>query len=335
MKKLITLLLGLTILAAGIGYALYQKNVNYVLDETSSDRISIDVPQGSHAKKIGELLKEQNLIHSVFFFQVYVDQNDLGGNLQSGRFVIQKNNTLEEIVDVLANGKGAEVAVTLLEGWTAEQIGEELEAQGLTTAESFMNCINTCEFGWNILPLNEENVAEYIEGYLYPDTYFVNPVEYTNELFIDRLINTLDSKLTEEDWQGIEASPYSLEEIIIMASIVEREERNDAELARVAGVLWNRVEAGTLIGADATVLYALGRTSGGLTYNDLQFDSPYNTRKNLGLPPTPISNPGLSSIRAAIFPEETDYFYYLHDSEGGIHYGRTLEEHNMNKAKHL
>jgi UPF0755 protein len=79
----------------------------------------------------------------------------------------------------------------------------------------------------------------------------------------------------------------------------------------------------------------LGRTSGGLNYDDLQFDSPYNTRKNLGLPPTPISNPGLSSIRAAIFPEDTDYFYYLHDSEGGIHYAESLEGHNANKAKYL
>jgi len=123
--------------------------------------------------------------------------------------------------------------------------------------------------------------------------------------------------------------------VMIMASIVERDERNPDEMPTVAGVLWSRYDLDYWIGADATVLYALGRTSGGLTGTDLDSDSPYNTRKFRGLPPGPISNPGLASIRAAIYPEETDYFYYLHDAEGNIHYGETLEEHNANKAQYL
>lgn len=323
-------LLALVLFGLLIGNRAYNNSLNYVLDENSTDRISIDVPQGANAEQVAKLLEEEELIQSIPFFRFYVKRNDLGGNLQTGRFVFQENNTLEEIVEILVSGEGAELIVTLLEGWTTEQIGQELEEQGLTTTEEFMDCIENCEFAWNIL----EGV-DYVEGYLYPDTYFVNPVEYSDEAFIDRLINTLEFKLTEEDWEGIEVSPYSFEEIMIMASIVEREERRDSELATVAGILWKRYDQGMLIGADATTLYGLGRTSGGLTYNDLQSDSPYNTRKFTGLPPTPIANPGLTSIRAAIFPEETDYFYYLHDSEGGIHYGRTLEEHNVNKARYI
>ena len=120
-----------------------------------------------------------------------------------------------------------------------------------------------------------------------------------------------------------------------MASIVEREERDPAERPTVAGILWNRYDANIGLGADATVLYGLGRTKGGLSYEDLQSDSPYNTRKYAGLPPTPISNPNISSIRAALYPEDTDYWYYLHDSDGGIHYAKTLDEHNVNKARYI
>lgn len=329
MKKLFTLILGAIILAAGLGYFFYHQNVNYVLDPGSTDPITVDIPENSTAATIGNLLEEEGLIKSMSFFQFYVEHKEVDQKLQSGRFVFRENYTLDQIVDTLANEKGAEISVTLLEGWTARQIAEKLEEQGLTTAESFMECIENCNFEWDILP------GDYVEGYLYPDTYFVNPLNYNDEAFIDRLISTLDSKLTEEDRRGIKNSPYSFEEIMIMASIVEREERVESERPTVAGILWNRFDEGAGLGADATVLYGLGRTSGGLTYQDLQDDSPYNTRKYAGLPPTPISNPSLSSIRAAIFPEETDYWYYLHDDAGQVHYAKTLEGHNENKARYI
>jgi UPF0755 protein len=218
----------------------------------------------------------------------------------------------------------------LLEGWTAQQIGDYLENLGLTRAEDFVRCVKTCAFQSPILPAKGS-----IEGYLYPDTYFVDAGSYSDQTFIARLVGTLESKLTDEDLKAIKDSKHSLQEVVIMASIVEREERDPDERSTVAGVLWNRFDNGIGLGADATVLYGLGRTKGGLSYVELQTDSPYNTRKYRGLPPTAISNPHISSIRAAIYFKETPYFYYLHGKDGQVHYGKTLEEHNANKRKYL
>ncbi len=330
MKKpfLFVAILALAAILAGRGY--YRASLNYALDPQSSDRAVVDIRQGDNAGTVASKLKEKGLIRSERVFAWHLKRHGLDQKLKAGRLALTQNMTLPQIAEALTgSGKPVEQAVTLLEGWTAQQIADHLEAEGLTTASSFMSCVRTCDFEWNILPSN------YVEGYLYPDTYYVDPVNFSDEAFIDRLIGTLDTKLTEEDQAGIEASGHSWEQIMIMASIVEREERDPDERPTVAGILWNRFDAGQGLGADATVLYGLGRTSGGLTREDLQSDSPYNTRKFAGLPPTPISNPSLSSIRAAIFPAETDYWYYLHGSDGQIHYGKTLEEHNENKRRWL
>lgn len=329
MKKFLLFLTIVCVAGVFLLYGGYSSALRYALDPTGSDRVTISVPEGSTGHDVALLLDEKDLIKSVTAFDFYLRQHDLGDQLKAGRFVFQENFDLPKIVDILVSGKSTEFAVTLLEGWTVKQIGEKLEADELTTVQDFMTCLKECKFDFNFLP------ADYLEGYLYPDTYFVNPSSYTNEDFIARLIGTLKSKLSDEDWAAINASKRSFADIMIMASIVEREERNDDERPTVAGILWNRFDAGQGLGADATLLYGLGRTGGGLSYDDLQTDTPYNTRKYAGLPPTPICNPSVSSIHAALYPAETDYWYYLHDNDGGIHYARTLDEHNTNKARFI
>jgi len=287
------------------------------------------VERGSSASEIASLLSEKDLIQSEFMFKFYLKQKEVASQLKAGRIVVQKNSTLAEIVDALIEGGSSEIPITLLEGWTAQQIAEYLAEQDLTTVDEFMLCVKNCDFDFDFLP------DGYVEGYLYPDTYFVSLESYSDERFISRLINTLENKLDAEDMEGINRSDHSFEEIMIMASIVEREERSQSQRSTVAGILWNRFDAGAGLGADATVLYALGRTSGGLTGTDLDIDSPYNTRRYRGLPPTPIANPSIGSIRAAIFPKNTNYWYYLHDSEGMVHYATDLDGHNTNKANYL
>jgi UPF0755 protein len=329
MRKIFALILIIGMVAVGFLYTNYSSAIKYALNPSGTDRIIVDIQSGSSGQEIAELLHEKGLISNVSAFNFYLKKNQLSNKLQAGRMIFQENFRLPEVVEVLMEGKSVEVPVTLLEGWTAQQIAEHLEEEALTTADAFVDCLETCTFDYNFIP------EGYLEGYLYPDTYFVNTINYSDEAFIDRLINTLKNKLSSEDWAAVNASEHDFEDIMIMASIVEREERNDAEKATVAGILWNRFDNGVGLGADATVLYALGRTSGGLTYQDLQVDSPYNTRKYAGLPPTPICNPSIESIRAALYPEDTDYWYYLHDSDGVIHYAETLDGHNANKAKYL
>jgi len=330
MKKLSTLLIiGLLVFGLFYFYQYYIGVLEYAYNPDSDDRVVVTIKQGSTASEVADLLYSQELIKSPFIFNLYLKQNDLADQLKAGRIVLQENYDLKQIAQALAEGKSEEMAVTILEGWTLKQIADYLEEAGLTTSDSFLSCAASCEFIFDFLP------AGYVEGYLYPDTYFVNAGTFNDDAFITRLIQTLKNKLSTEDWNAVDASGRTFEEIMIMASIVEREERDPEERPVVAGILWDRFDNSVGLGADATVLYALGRTKGGLTYDDLQIDSPYNTRKYRGLPPTPISNPSLSSIHAALYPEKTDYFYYLHGSDGEIHYAETLDEHNANKRKYL
>lgn len=329
MRKFFIFLAVLGALGTILFYSRYMSAVHFSLNPSGSSRVIVDIAQGSSGTQIARQLYDKGLIKSPTLFKLYVKEKGLEGQMKAGRMIFQENFALPEIVETLVAGKSEEFPVTLLEGWTALQIGEYLEEKGLTSSDNFMACFEQCDFDFNFLPEGS------LEGYLYPDTYYVSPQSYSDEAFITRLITTLNEKLTDDDWAAINASEKDFSQIMIMASIVEREERNDAEKATVAGILWNRFDTGMGLGADATVLYALGRTSGGLSYADLQVDSPYNTRKYAGLPPTPIANPGLSSIRASLYPEETDYWYYLHGSDGKIHYGRSLEEHNANKARYL
>jgi UPF0755 protein len=329
MKKIILLLVAVVIILTIFGYKYYSGALHYALNPDSADRIVINVKKGDSASAVADQLYEKGLIKSTSVFKMYLDQKGLESQIKAGRIVVQTNFTLPEIVAALAEGKSSEMSVTILEGWTAQQIADQLASMDLTTAYEFMECLKTCEFTGDHLPKG------YLEGYLYPDTYFVDPGSYTNQQFIQRLIDNFENKLADFPWGNMEKDKRTFEEVMIMASIVEREESDPEERPTVAGILWNRFDANIGLGADATVLYALGRTKGGLTYDDLQVDSQYNTRKYAGLPPTPICNPSITSILAAVSPTPTDYWYYLHDNSGEVHYARTLDEHNVNKAKFI
>jgi len=330
MKKF-SLIITLGLLAFGIiwFYQFYTGALNFSLNPESDNRVIVNIENGSSADTVAQILYEKELIKSPFIFKLYLKQNDMADKIKAGRMVLQENFNMKQIAEALVSGKSSEIATTIIEGWNIKQIADYLEEIGLTKAVDFINCANTCKFDFNFLP------KDYLEGYLYPDTYFVNPGTYSDKGFIQRMIQILKNKLTDDDWNAINTSKHSFEQIMIMASIVEKEERDSNERPTVAGILWDRFDNDVGLGADATILYALGRTKGGLTYNDLQVDSPYNTRKYRGLPPTPICSPSITSIHAAIYPKKTDYFYYLHDSDGLVHYAKTLDEHNENKAKYL
>lgn len=329
MKRFSILLLAGIMLFAVFFYRFYLNSVQFAANPSELKNVLITIPKGSSAQSIALILEKEGLIKSPLVFKIYVRTHGIADDLQAGRFVFRRSMTLPQVVETLQKGMGQEMPVTFLEGWTATQMAQYLEEQGLTTADAFLDCLKTCALDFDFLPDGSK------EGYLYPDTYFVDPSSYSDVAMIRRMIQTLENKLSSDDWRAVRASEYTFHEIMTMASIVEREERDPSEQPTVAGILWKRFDNGIGLGADATVLYALGRTSGGLTYQDLQIDSPYNTRKYRGLPPTPIANPGIFSIRAALYPKDSPYLYYLHDSLGGIHYAATLDEHNENKARYL
>ena len=172
-----------------------------------------------------------------------------------------------------------------------------------------------------------------LEGFLFPDTYFIDSANFTVESFTRTLLENFDAKWTDEMQAAMEAESRSIREMVIVASMIEKEVRTEKDLSLVSGIIWKRLDNDWMLGIDATLLYT--QNDGELSPEDLANDNPYNTRLNTGLPPTAIGNPGLASLQAALVPEISDYWFYLTDDEGDVHYAVTNEEHEANKAEYL
>lgn len=209
-----------------------------------------------------------------------------------------------------------EITITIPEGLNARQIGDLLEKKGL-----FAGSVFVAEAGRE-------------EGFLFPDTYrFYKDAKPAD--VISKMKENFNKKLTRDILDEIAAQKQTLKNIITMASILEEEVRGEEDMKIVAGILWKRIDRGMGLNVDAALTYVLGKTSAELTDGDLKYDSPYNTYLYRGLPPTPISNPGLSTINAALNPTTSKYFYYLTGKDGKTYYAETLEGHTLNKRKYL
>ena len=205
--------------------------------------------------------------------------------------------------------------VTIPEGWNTFEIAEYLSK--------------------NLLEFDTERfvkLAQEKEGYLFPDTYFISPAIKPEDL-IEKMSINFNEKIP--NISGISTTTYKFEDVIIMASILEREARTMESRRIIAGILWKRLKIGMPLQVDSSFLYINGKGTFELTLDDLKTDSPHNTYKYKGLPVGPIGNPGEDSIFAAIHPIETKYLYFLTGHDGKMYYGKTFEEHKKNKAKYL
>jgi UPF0755 protein len=314
----------------GLGYFWFNSNTK-ALTETENLQAFV-VPRGRSASEVGAMLYQAELIRSPLAFKIYVQVFGKSDSINAGEFSLSPNMSVSEIVENLGGG-ALELWVTIPEGFRREEIADRF-------VESLKMPIDQqSKFRSEFLSLTQDK-----EGYLFPDTYLF-PKEASASAAVKRLNTTFNSKADSDLKNIIQSSIYSLDQIINMASIIERETITDEERPVVAGVLWNRYEIGMALQADATVQYASGsqRCTGKINCDwwqvptgvDLKIDSPYNTYKYSGLPPTPIANPGISSIKAAANPQDTDYFYYIHDPSGQIYFARTLDEHKANVSKYL
>lgn len=317
MKRILPLLL--------IGAALFTAVMLWcysVLKPASSDTRLQDflIVKGASASQIGNKLKKEGLIRNTLAFKIYVQVSGNARSIQAGEYRLSPSYSLFKMVEELTHGP-AEIWVTIPEGLRREEI-----------AARFASAFGQGEdFNQNFLSASAD-----IEGFLFPDTYLF-PKDAEASMVVKKMRSIFDIK-TAEFKEGTEASSLSLREIVILASIIERETKTEEERPMVAGVLVNRLNMGMGLQADATVQYAVGSPENWwpvLTKEDLKVNSPYNTYRFRGLPSGPIANPGLSSIKAAVFPQNNDYLYYLHDAKGQVYFARTLAEHNENVRKYL
>lgn len=297
---------------------------------------TITVAEGSAAKTVWQQFVAGGFTGRVLPWRYHAWRVGAAANIKAGEYQIPAGERITEVIGRLVAGDVSpnELTITFPEGFTLAQMAERVAAKGIGTADEYVAAARPEHFVDQFPFLKDIPAERNLEGYLFPDTYQVFANDTAQDV-IRRQLATFGERLGDQLRHEAAASGRSLDEIVIMASIVEREVISDDDMAKVAGVLWKRFDEGAGLDADATVRYALNKPTGALTVQDLASSSPYNTRKWRGLPPGPISNPGLRSLVAAIRSEVSDFYYYLSAADGQTIFARTNDEHNLNKAKYL
>lgn len=282
---------------------------------------SIAISPGMNTKDIALLLREKGLISSERIFIYLVRLSGREKKFVSGSFDVPRGLRVDNLIDFIFEVKPKTVWVTIPEGFSSREIAERLEASGVISKEAFLDALNREVNG---------NYPSFIrppyEGFLFPDTYefyIGTPPEDVIKRFLDRFVEILPKDFVKKA-NRLGLTPR---EAIILASLIEKEAKVDEERPVIAQVLLKRLKIGMKLQCDATVQYALGKTKPILTYQDLKVESPYNTYLHYGLPPGPICNPGLSSIKSAVNPSNTDYLFYFTKGDGVHIFSKTYKEH--------
>ncbi|HTM68166.1 MAG TPA: endolytic transglycosylase MltG [Candidatus Binatia bacterium] len=318
----------------------------------TKDAGSFVVAQGEGTAAIVSRLKAQGVIRSELLFKMALAGSGLDKKLQPGTYDLRGAEDFAEIVRRLATGgiPANEFVLLVKEGWNLNDIKAALVQAGYAEADKlfFVTGIPATdhrELSSDKAPRPQDYSTEFpflegkpsyvsLEGYLFPDTYRVFKAATPMEL-VKVLLANFGRKLTPELRQRIAEKHRTIFDVVTMASIVEREVKTDEDRRLVADIFWRRIEKGMPLQADSTVNYATGKSQPSVSFEDTKTVSRYNTYKYPGLPLGPICNPGLASLKAAIDPEPNDYWYFLTDAEGKVHYAATLDEHNRNKARYL
>ena len=291
------------------------------------DSVKVTIPKGASLKEVSTTLQDYNIIRNERSFLLAVKTLGYEKDMPAGRFKLVKASTNFDIIDQLVNGIQVNKRVTILEGWTIDVIAKELHDKiGIDQDEFKSACTNELLlWKWGI---SEKTV----EGYLFPNTYLFSEEEDVQDI-IGRMINEYKQRITLEFRDRMQELGMEEKEIITLASIIEGEAIYDKERAVISGVYHNRLNIGMRLQADPTIQYIINDSPRRLLNKDLKIKSPYNTYLNKGLPPGPINNPGIESIKAALYPAETDYIYFVARGDGYHTFSRTKEEHNIAKKK--
>lgn len=332
-KKLKFFLVFISIILLSWVYYIYTLNQPVSYDATLQ---TFTVQSGWGSRAISRQLKNANLIRNAYIFQLYIWRHGVGSKLQIGEYNLSTNLSIKEIAQILSRGTGEtkEVTLTFIEGWNNDDLASYLVEKRIANSVDFLAVVQKKSDWWDdyrILDSKPRNLD--LEGYLFPDTYRVFRDASLSDI-VRKMLDNLDSKLTEKMKKDITAQDYTIHEIITLASIIEKEVHGDADRKVVADIFYKRLEAGIALQSDATVNYATGKNVTRASASDLEIDSLYNTYKYRDLPPGPISNPSLSSIMAAIYPTPNEYYYFLTTPDGKVIYNKTFEEHIADKNKY-
>lgn len=352
----IVLALVIVIIIGIISAFLYIRSGLQPVDEDSTETVELSIDQGYSAGDIGDILEEQGIVKNGTMFELYLRLNSIS-SYQAGTYQMSPAMDFEQIARTLESGTVYQEVlhrVTVPEGYTVEEISLQLENNLPVSADDFMALMNDDEFINELMSeypdmLTEEILAEDIkyplEGYLYPATYDIT----TEEPDLKQLVrNMLDATQTNSyslftsvpqytiDYEG-ESMELTFHQFLTFSSLIEEEATSLADRSRIASVFLNRMSVNPAmpLQTDPTVLYALGQHQEVVLYEDLEVDDPYNTYLHKGLTPGPIASPGQESLQSTLNPSNTNYYYFLADSEGNNHFAETYDEHLANREQYI
>lgn len=329
-KFFIPIILAVFLLASVFLGVLYVKSEVKKPMSGNSEEVKFAVQKGQSTTEIGENLEKAGLIKSSFVFLLYLKYEGQADKIQAGNYTLTKNLSMLQIMETLTQGKITSGKITIPEGWTNSQIEAEVVKKGIGTSDDFKNALNK-KYNYSFL---SESPNGDMQGFLFPETYFLSS-KPTSEEVVEKMLSEFSEKADPKIRAGAGKQDLSYYQILTLASIVEREVANGDDKKKVASVFLNRLDIGMKLDSCATVEYVLGTKKRILSSEDISIDSPYNTYKNSGLPPTPIANPGLDSIEAVLSPDKTDYLFFFSGKDGKTYFSKTQEEHEEKKAKYL
>lgn len=299
------------------------------MSEGDTAQIVVDIPSGSSVLTMGQLLMEAGLVRQAEYFKEQVKSREVDSKLKAGRYAFTKAMDMDEIIDKLVSGDVYRdlIKVTIPEGYEMRQIVAALEEAGLVKSDSFYELMANAKLDYKFLEGIPEG-ANRLEGFLFPATYtFEKGV--SEDKVLDAMLRKFDEVFKPEYYEQAKTLDMTVYQIVTMASVIEREGQLKSELPLVSSVFYNRIKKNMKLESCATIQYALGERKEKLYNKDLEIESPYNTYKYLGLPAGPIASPGEASIKAALYPEESPYLFFVLSNKGdGSHvFSKTYEEH--------
>ena len=342
--KIVLVLLVLLLVVAGGGVWMAKREID---GGTPGEEVTVSIQQGSGVAAIAQKLKTAGVIKYPHVFRWYAGKQGAAGKLQYGEFDLAPGSSYDDIIEALsAYAKADSVRLTFPEGTTAIAIAKKMEDAGLCSAEDFLKEANTGDFSqyrfWQYVPDDKDAPDRFLkcEGYLFPDTYDFYKNSTPREV-LEKMLDNFGYRFSEEMRAQIDTlnatvtdGSFTVREVTIVASLIEKESAAPSESPRIAGVIYNRLfhwDYPALLNIDAAIIYAQDGVS---DHIDTSLDSPYNTYLHTGLTPTPIANPGLASLQAALNPESHNYYYYVLNPATGMHqFSTTQEEHEQYRAQ--
>ncbi len=331
-KKIFITLTALVVIAAAaagiyvyIQYEDYQKWLNSPIKPNAEESINFVIPHGAGPTKVFDILRNSGIITNERYYKLYVKLEKFGGKIKAGEYEIKLSDTPKQVFERIAKGQIATAKITIPEGWTVKQIARRLLELGILDAQQAKMFEQYClskqaaeDFGID---------APSLEGYLFPDTYVF--AKHTSYKKVARaMVNKFKSIWTKKFDERAKQLGFTQNQIVTLASIVEKETGSAKERPIIASVYHNRLKIGMKLQADPTVIYGVKDYHGNITKKHLTTDHPYNTYTRKGLPPGPIASPGLEAIKATLYPAKTDYLYFVSKNDGTHKFSKTYAEHS-------